>query len=77
MAFRIDAGPQHTTTTIDAVVDDEEVVVSREAVLVDQMATPLLPFRADFVAAFYETGEGLLACLSFRGNDGVMVLSNV
>lgn len=68
---------QHGVTRIQAIVHDEEVVVSRKHVLVDQMHSAFLPSRTDLFAVFHEAGEDLVASITPSGEQRIVVLGDM
>ena len=77
MTLCIYTSPQHAPPTVNSIVDNEEVVVSRETMFVHQMASTLLPLTADLVAAFHKTRVCLLSFVSPGGYDRIVVLCDV
>ena len=53
-------------TLVETVLGDEEVVILREVVLIDEMETPLLRSGAKLLAVFDEAAEGLVTSSSLR-----------
>lgn len=77
MTLSIDSRSQHAALAVDACIDQQKIVISGKTMLVDQMATSLLPIAAHFLAAFDEADESLLTAFSLGGNDWIVVLGYV
>jgi hypothetical protein len=77
MALSINARSQHATFAIDARIDDQEIVIPGETVLVNEMASSLRPVAAYFVATLYKACKGLVATLTLRRDDRVVVFCYV
>jgi hypothetical protein len=77
MALCINTGSQHTTFAIDARVDDQEIVIPREAMLVNEMTSSFRPVIAYFVATLYKACKGLVATFTLRRDDRVVVFCYV
>jgi hypothetical protein len=59
------------------VVNKQEIIVPGKAMLVNQMTSSLLPFGADFVAAFHEAGVRLLSSFPFGREDRIVMFGYV
>lgn len=69
--------PKHRVPLVHTFVDDEEIVVAREQMFVDEVKSPFLRSGADFVAVFHKTPIDLLA-LGLQGFvQWVMALADV
>jgi len=68
---------QHAGAAVNAVLDDDEVVVFGKLVFVYAVQAPLLGRAAHTVTVPDQTGIRLLAAPAPSGIDGVMVLGNV
>lgn len=77
MTLAINPSPQHTPLPIDSGVDNQKIVISRKAMLVDQMTAPLPPVATHFLAAFDEAREHLLAAIPLSCDDRIVVFDNV
>lgn len=77
MTLAINSRSQHAALAIHARVDDEKIVILREAVFVDQMAASLLPVTTDFVAAFHKASECLVAAFTLSRYNWVVIFRNV
>lgn len=77
MTLLVNAGPQHATLAVDPCVDNQKVVVSRKAMLVDQMTPPLLPVATNFLAAFHKASERFIATLALREDNRIVVFRDV
>jgi hypothetical protein len=73
MPLVVDTGPEHAPSAIDAAVDDEEIVVSGEAVFVDEMTSALLPVQTDSITVLEKASKSLIPPVSFRGDDRIVV----
>lgn len=77
MPLGIYSCPQHAALAVDACIDQQKIVISGKTMLVDQMATSLLPIAAHFLAAFDKAGESLLTAFSLGGNDRIVIFRDV
>jgi hypothetical protein len=77
MTLCVNTGSQHATFAINARVDHQKIVVPREAVLVNEMASSLRPVAAQLVAAIYKARECLVATFTLRRDDRVVVFCYV
>lgn len=75
MTIRVNAAPEHSPLSINAIIDHEKIVVFRIVMFVDKMTSPLLPVDANLVAVFQEASEGLVTSFALDGDDRVMVLA--
>ena len=77
MTLPINTSPQHTPLAVHPRIHNQEIIVPREAVLVDQMATPLLPVTAHFFAAFDEATEDFLTAVTLGCDYRIVVFGYV
>lgn len=70
-------GQQHAGAAINAVLENDEFVVSGKMVFVYAVQAPLLGRATHAVAVAEQTGIRMLATLSSSGIDGVVILGNV
>lgn len=69
--------PQHGCSPIHAIIDDEEVIVARKHVFVDEVHAPFLRCAADLVAVFHKTCKSLVASIAPGFVDRIMSLCNM
>jgi hypothetical protein len=77
MTLAINSSPQHRPLPIDARINNQKIIIPWKPVLVDQMATPLLPVAAHFFAAFDEASEDLLTTVTLSCDERVVIFGDV
>ena len=77
MTLAINSSPQHRPLPIDARINNQKIIIPWKPVLVDQMAAPLLPVAAHFLAAFDEANEDFLTAVTLSCDYRIVVFRNV